>query len=126
MASVNEICDAEKLRAFIASNKLTLVFLYERNRRGGEYLSRLVEHIAWRLEPAIRVVHVDVGCAKELEDMFGSAPRVALFIDGVKTWEQIGFFYSSTVDKKAISRGILHALRSRGLKPSQLGLRLDL
>ena len=54
-------------------------------------------------------------------------PRLQLYLGGELVWEQIGVFEGNMeADKFAIRRGILMALRRRGLRPRDLGMSLAL
>ncbi len=119
-----EVSDPERLREIISSSKLVLVLLYEKLSPQSRYLSSLVEDLAYKIEPQILVVKVDVSEAREVSEEYGSPPRLILFIDGERVWQQIGFFYNYYSDMYAIRRGILYALRSRNMTPRTLGIRL--
>jgi len=121
---VTDACRKRKLEELLHQGKPMLVLVFDKKGSHGDYLARLVEDIARRVEPAITVVRVDTECS-DARDLVGEAPRIALFVEGHKIWEQIGFFYNASTDKRALSRGMLYALRRSGLSPSRLGIRLD-
>ena len=123
---VLDVCSNVDFNSIIKDRDLVLVLVYERNGYNGYYLARLVEDVAWRLEPVFSVLRVDKGCAEDwVEKVVGSSPRIVLFYRGKKVREQIGFFHRSSVDKRSIGRGLLHALRRLSLHPSRLGVRLN-
>jgi thioredoxin-like negative regulator of GroEL len=119
-----EVESLEKLREVIASSKLVLVLIYDRFSPQSRYLSSLVDDLAYRIEPQILVVKVDTSEVPEAARELGEPPRLLLFIEGERVWQQIGFFYNYYSDMYAIRRGILYALRSRNMTPRSLGIRL--
>jgi len=119
-----EVESIEKLKEIITSSKLVLLLVYEKHSPQSRYLSSLVEDLAYRVEPQILVVKVDVSEVPEAVREYGEPPRLLLFIDGERVWQQIGFFYNYYSDMYAIRRGILYALRSRNMTPRSLGIRL--
>lgn len=123
---VYEAGEADTPEYIAGLSRLVLVLVYDSRSPTGRYLSGLLDDIARSLEPVFAVVRVDAASAPGLASRLArSMPRLILFYEGSKLWEQIGFFYSPGSDRYAIRRGLLQALRSRGLTPARLGVRLD-
>ncbi len=122
---VEEVYERSRLEELIRASRLLLVLVYDSRSPYGRYLSGLVDDMARSLEPVIGVVRVDAAEAPDAARVVGRPPRLALYIEGERVWEQIGFFYSPQSDRYAIRRGLLNALRSRGLSPARLRIRLD-
>jgi len=119
------VTSMSELRELISTSELLLLMVYDSSRPDGRYLLGLMEDIARVLSPPFTTACVDAANTPSLaRSVASSIPRIMLFFRGKKVWEQIGFFYNSSSDKYAIRRGILLALRNRGYKPSDLGLRL--
>lgn len=122
---VLDVIDEQELERIMQRSRYVLVLVYSSAAPQGRYLSGLVDSIARSLEPVVAVVKLDSVYAPWAEDLLGSAPRLVFFKEGRKVWEQIGFFYESTSDRFAIRRGLLYALRARGLSPSKIGIKLN-
>jgi len=122
---VYEAGNVEEVQALLRRTRLALLLVYDSGAPQGRYLAGLIDDIAWWLEPVFAVVRLDVSRAPGALQQFGeSHPRLILFLEGRRVWEQIGFFYNSSSDRAAIRRGLLNALRRAGLRPSALGVRL--
>ncbi len=120
----SNICDS-RLREIVQNNEFVLVLIYDSRIPKSRYLSELIDDISYSLKPVIHVVKVDKANVPQFVEKYApTLPRLLLFYRGSKIWEQIGFFYNPISDKKAIRRGLLHALRSQGYTPSSLGIRL--
>ncbi|MET1129258.1 MAG: thioredoxin family protein [Thermoproteota archaeon] len=120
-----EVSTEEQLNELIRSSKVALILLYNSRDPQSRYVASIVEDIARLVEPAISTAVVDEADQPGIVQKYArTVPRLLLFIDGEKVWEQIGFFYTPSHDKYAIRRGILRALKSRGLTPSALSIRL--
>jgi hypothetical protein len=105
------------------------VVVYDSGDPVSRYLSSLIDSISTVLEPAMVIAKLDARLLPELLDAIGvssaSPPRLRLYLNGELIWEQIGVFEGNPyADKFAIRRGILMALRKRGLRPRDLGLSL--
>lgn len=123
---VRQVSSEEDLHNTILKSRLVIVAVYDSRGSSGRYISRLVEDLGKKLEPVFSVVIVDVADSPLLaKTLARDYPRLLLYIDGEKVWEQLGFFYVSSSDRYAIRRGILMALRSKGIKPSSLGVNLN-
>jgi thiol-disulfide isomerase/thioredoxin len=119
-----EVESLEKLKNIINSSKLVLLLIYDKYSPQSRYISSLIEDLAYKVEPQILVVKADVTEVPEVAKEYGEPPRLLLFIEGERVWQQIGFFYNYYSDIYAIRRGILYALRSRNMTPRSLGIRL--
>ncbi len=113
--------DAERI---IRENKIVLVGVFDSTNPMGRYISSLLDDISYYVEPAILVVKIDAASAERSPSLGDTLPRLRLYYKGEQIWEQIGFFFNPMSDKHAIRRGILYALRSRGLTPRSLGISL--
>ncbi len=123
---VKQISEKEELLSILSKSRLAIVVIYDSRDVAGRYISGLIEDLSRSLEPVFSILVVDAAMSPLLaRTLAKSYPRLLLYIDGKKVWEQIGFFYTSSNDRYAIRRGLLMALRSRGIKPSTLGVRLD-
>ncbi|KSW11928.1 hypothetical protein CF15_03800 [Pyrodictium occultum] len=120
-----EVQAPNELEELIRSTRILLVLFYDSRSPNGRYLAGIVEDIARAVEPVIAVARVDAATLPGVVRRYArSVPRLQLYFDGEKVWEQIGFFYNSASDRYAIRRGILYALRSRNTSPSRLGISL--
>ncbi len=122
---VYEAAGLEDLLRVVKSSRLVLVLVYDSRSPSGRYLSGLLDDIARSLEPVFAVVRVDTAVDSGVEEYTGKPPRLLLFVEGERVWQQIGFFYTPQSDRYAIRRGLLRALRSRGLTPARLGVRFS-
>jgi len=113
--------DAEKA---VRENRIVLLAIFDSTTPMGRYISSLVDDVSYYLEPVILVVKIDLAHAGPGPMHNDLTPRLRLYYMGKQIWEQIGFFFNPVSDKHAIRRGILYALRSRGLSPSSLGISL--
>lgn len=121
---VSDVCFDEL--GHVVRGRFVLLLVYDERMAGSDYLLRLAERVARRLEPTFIVATVKRSCIDErYRALLGDPPRVVMLYNGSKVWEQVGFFYSSVVDAKVLARGILYALRRLSFTPSQLGVRLD-
>lgn len=123
---VKQVSEKEELLSILSKSRLAIVVIYDSRDVAGRYISGLIEDLSRSLEPVFSILVVDAAVSPLLARALAkSYPRLLLYIDGKKVWEQIGFFYTSSNDRYAIRRGILMALRNRGIKLSTLGVRLD-
>ena len=113
--------DAERL---IRENEIVLLGVFDSTSPIGRYVSSLLDDISYYVEPAILVVKVDTAFVGNKPGSSNALPRLRLYYRGEQIWEQIGFFFNPISDKHAIRRGVLYALRSRGLTPRSLGISL--
>ena len=119
-----EVETLEELRKTIEANRLVLILIYTSQSPQGRYLASLLEDFAFKVEPVIRVVKADTALVRGVEEEFGSPPRLLLYLEGKRIWEQLGFFYNYSSDMYAIRRGILSAPRRHDLTPRSLGISL--
>ncbi len=128
---VVELTSREQLEKLMSSARLLLLVVYDSGEPVSRYVSSLVDSISTVLEPTMVIVKLDARLLPELLSAIGvpsaTPPRLRLYLNGELIWEQIGVFEGNMyADKFAIRRGILMALRRRGLKPRDLGLSLAL
>ncbi len=126
---VVELTSREQLESLLRSARLLLLVIYDSGDPVSRYLSSLVDSISAVLEPAVVIAKLDARTLPELLSAVGvpsaSPPRLRLYLNGELLWEQIGVFEGNMyADKFAIRRGILMALRRRGLSPRDLGISL--
>jgi len=120
-----EVKALDEFKNLIESARIVLALFYDSRSPTGRYLASVMEDIAYAVEPIIAVARVDAATAPSVVNHYASSiPRLQLYFEGEKIWEQIGFFYNYQSDKYAIRRGILYALRSRNTSPAKLGLSL--
>ncbi len=124
--AVLQLRKPEELARLLSSSRVVLVAIVDSRSPHGRYIAGVLEDIDRSVGHVIPIASIDVAEAPGLARSVGGAPpRLLLYVDGSKVWEQIGFFYSSQSDRYAIRRGMLMALRSRGLTPARLGVKLD-
>ena len=122
---MHEIKSLDEFKSLLESVRIVLVLFYDSRSPTGRYLAGIIEDIAFVVEPIIAVARVDAATTPAVVNRYvSSVPRLQLYFEGEKIWEQIGFFYNYQSDKYAIRRGILYALRSRNISPAKLGLSL--
>ncbi|ABM80767.1 hypothetical protein [Hyperthermus butylicus] len=119
-----EVETLEELRKTIEAHRLVLILVYDSQSPHGRYLASLLDDFAFKVEPVIRVVKVDAALVRDVEKELGSPPRLLLYLEGKRIWEQLGFFYNYSSDIYAIRRGILYALRRYNITPQSLGISL--
>ncbi len=123
---VKQISEKEELSSILSRSKLAIIVVYDSRDVTGRYISGIIEDLSKSLEPVFSILVVDAAISPLLaRTLAKSYPRLLLYIDGRKVWEQIGFFYTSSNDRYAIRRGILMALRSKGIRLSALGVKLN-
>ncbi|BEP17012.1 hypothetical protein PYJP_03640 [Pyrofollis japonicus] len=118
-----ELTTWDEVETVIKKSRIVLVAIYDSGNPMGRYISSLIDDISYYIEPAILVIKIDARTST-IPEKIGSVPKLQLYYNGLRIWEQIGFFYNPVSDKYAIRRGILYALRSRGLSPRNLGISL--
>ncbi len=123
---VKQVSEKEELSSILSKSKLTIIVVYDSRDVTGRYISGIIEDLSRSLEPVFSILVVDAAISPLLaRTLAKSYPRLLLYIDGRKVWEQIGFFYTGSNDRYAIRRGILMALRSKGIRLSALGVKLN-
>ena len=124
--AVLQLRDRGELARLLSSSKVVLVAVVDSRSPHGRYVAGLLEDVDRSVGHVIPVASIDAAEVPSLaREAGGPPPRLMLYIEGSKVWEQIGFFYSASSDRYAIRRGMLMALRRRGLSPARLGVRLD-
>ncbi len=128
---VVEVTSRRQLQELIRSARLLLLAVYDSGEPVSRYVSSLLDSVSTVLEPAVVVAKVDGRLVPDaisaLKLDSATPPRLLFFVNGELVWEQIGVFEGNPVaDKFAIRRGILLALRRRGLRPRDLGFSLAL
>ena len=128
---VVEIRSREQLSRLMGSARLLFLVVYDSGEPVGRYVESLVDAVSRVFEPAIVVAKLDARMVPDTLEALGlgsaSPPRLRLYLNGELVWEQVGVFEGNLyADKFAIRRGILLALRRRGLSPRDLGISLAL
>ncbi len=124
---VYHVSSNNELQELLGRRALVLLLIYSSQTPVGRYASGLADTLARTIEPVISLAKMDISDDVKLSSEYNVAhtdPIFRLYYQGKLLWEQIGLFMNYGGDKYAIRRGILRALRKKGITPSSIGLRL--
>ena len=125
--------DWGEVERIIRTNRALLLVVYDSGKHEQRYMRMFLRSIEPAFEPEVPIIYMDLRDLDEnkrneilsrLRIGASDLPLLRLYYNGDMLWSQFGLFYSLSVDREAMRRGIWVALEKWGLKPLDLGLKL--